>query len=101
MKQTNLKKQLVAVAIGGVFALGVTAQATAAGIFQYDLDGQGGSGETVIADAIQGLPMNLSACWRTAKLLMDRGGLSSIRFFLVQLIKTTSILRYYFMLLSK
>lgn len=55
MKQTNLKKQLVAVAIGGVFALGVTAQATAAGIFQYDLDGQGGSGETVIADAIQGV----------------------------------------------
>ena len=54
MKQTNLQKQLVAVAVGGLFALGMTTQAAAAGIFQYDLDGLSGNGDTVTANAIQG-----------------------------------------------
>lgn len=53
MKQTSLQKQLIAVAVGGVFALGMATQAIA-DPFQYDINGLAGSGTTYEVGSLSG-----------------------------------------------
>lgn len=53
MKQTSLQKHLMAVAAGAALSFGVAIQANAL-VFQYDIDGLGGAGTTVTADAVSG-----------------------------------------------
>lgn len=54
MKQTNLQKKLAAVAIGGVFALGMATQAMASP-FLYDVDGLAGAGVTYEVGSLSGV----------------------------------------------
>jgi len=53
MKQTNLQKKLAAIAIGGVFALGMATQAMA-DPFQYDINGLAGAGVTYEVGSLSG-----------------------------------------------
>lgn len=55
MKQICLRKHLMAAAVGAVFTYGAATQATAGAVFQYDIDGLGGAGTTVTANAVSGV----------------------------------------------
>lgn len=54
MKEASLSKHLATVAAGAVLSFGVVAQASAAPYFSYDVDGLGGAGTVVTANAVSG-----------------------------------------------